>query len=132
MANGKSKTAPTSTVLIGGHFAPKVRRALFLVQAQPETAGKSLKQLLAEAINDLCSKYAKRRPNAVGETRVLLEPKACEICGKLFVRVIVEIGEKLCSVCEERLIVEKRNHERTLKVAKRERPDSRAFPSAHT
>jgi hypothetical protein len=51
-----------ATVLIGGHFAPEVRRTLFLVQAEPENTGKDLKQLLGEAINDLCAKYGKPQP----------------------------------------------------------------------
>lgn len=51
-----------ATVLIGGHFAPEVRRVLLLVQAEPENAGRSLKQLLGEAINDLCAKYRKPQP----------------------------------------------------------------------
>jgi hypothetical protein len=50
------------TVLIGGHFAPEVRRTLLLVQAEPENTGKNLKQLLGEAINDLCAKYGKPQP----------------------------------------------------------------------
>lgn len=50
------------TVLIGGHFPPEVRRVLMLVQAEPENAGKNLKQLLGEAINDLCAKYRKPQP----------------------------------------------------------------------
>jgi len=50
------------TVLIGGHFAPEVRRVLLLVQAEPENEGKNLKQLLGEAINDLCAKYRKPQP----------------------------------------------------------------------
>jgi hypothetical protein len=33
-----------------------------LVQAEPENAGKNLKQLLGEAINDLCAKYRKPQP----------------------------------------------------------------------
>jgi hypothetical protein len=57
----KSKTLPT-TVLIGGHFTREVRRTLLLVQAEPENAGKNLKQLLGEAINDLCAKYGKPQP----------------------------------------------------------------------
>ncbi len=58
-------TTPTradKTVLIGGHFPPEVRRTLLLVQAEPENAGKNLKQLLGEAINDLCAKYQKPQP----------------------------------------------------------------------
>ena len=51
-----------ATVLIGGHFPPEVRRVLLLVQAEPENGGKNLKQLLGEAINDLCAKYRKPQP----------------------------------------------------------------------
>jgi hypothetical protein len=57
----KAKTGG-KTVLIGGHFAPEVRRTLLLVQAEPENTGKNLKQLLGEAINDLCAKYGKPQP----------------------------------------------------------------------
>ena len=52
----------SGTVLIGGHFAPEVRRTLLLVQAEPQNTGKNLKQLLGEAINDLCAKYGKPQP----------------------------------------------------------------------
>jgi hypothetical protein len=51
-----------STVLVGAHFAPEVRRTLMLVQAEPDNMGKTLKQLLGEAINDLCVKYGKPQP----------------------------------------------------------------------
>ncbi len=61
--NGKIKPSP-STVLVGAHFPPEVRRVLFLVQAEPANAGKNLKQLLGEAINDLCAKYRKPQPYA--------------------------------------------------------------------
>ena len=62
-ANRQGKmTAQAATVLIGGHFAPEVRRTLLLVQAEPENSGKNLKQLLGEAINDLCAKYGKPQP----------------------------------------------------------------------
>jgi hypothetical protein len=60
-AAGPARTLP-STVLIGGHFPPEVRRVLMLVQAEPENEGKNLKQLLGEAINDLCAKYRKPQP----------------------------------------------------------------------
>ena len=58
---GNSKNS-SGTVLIGAHFPPEVRRVLLLVQAEPENAGKNLKQLLGEAINDLCVKYRKPQP----------------------------------------------------------------------
>lgn len=54
--------AKPATVLIGGHFSPDVRRALLLVQAEQKNTGKNLKQLLGEAINDLCAKYGKPEP----------------------------------------------------------------------
>ena len=57
----RAKLQP-ATVLIGGHYAPEVRRTLLLVQAEPENTGKDLKQLLGEAINDLCAKYGKPQP----------------------------------------------------------------------
>lgn len=53
-----SKSTP-STVLIGAHYSPEVRRALKLVEAE---SGKKLKPLLGEAINDLCAKYGKPQP----------------------------------------------------------------------
>jgi hypothetical protein len=58
-ANGKTGTG---TVLIGAHYPPEVRRTLLLVQAEPTNAGKNLKRLLGEAINDLCAKYGKPQP----------------------------------------------------------------------
>lgn len=58
----KAKKSQEKTVLIGGHFSPEVRRVLLLVQAEPENTGKNLKQLLGEAINDLCAKYRKPQP----------------------------------------------------------------------
>jgi hypothetical protein len=57
----KGKQAP-GTILIGGHYSREVRRTLLLVQAEPENSGKNLKQLLGEAINDLCAKYGKPQP----------------------------------------------------------------------
>lgn len=61
-AGKKPKASAAGTVMIGGHFPPEVRRTLLLVQAEPENAGKNLKQLLGEAINDLCAKYGKPQP----------------------------------------------------------------------
>jgi hypothetical protein len=60
-STAKAKT-PSATVLIGGHYSPEVRRALLLVQAEPKNTGRNLKQLLGEAINDLCAKYGKPQP----------------------------------------------------------------------
>jgi hypothetical protein len=62
MTTGNKAKAGPKTVLIGGHFTPEVRRTLLLVQAEPENTGKNLKQLLGEAINDLCAKYGKPQP----------------------------------------------------------------------
>ena len=57
-----TKEKTEKTVLIGAHYPPEVRRVLFLVQAEPENEGKTLKQLLGEAINDPCAKYRKPQP----------------------------------------------------------------------
>lgn len=59
---GAAKKPAGKSVLIGGHYVPEVRRTLLLVQAEPENEGKNLKQLLGEAINDLCAKYGKPQP----------------------------------------------------------------------
>lgn len=63
----ETKSTVGKTVLIGGQFSPEVRRALLLVQAEPENEGKTLKDLLGEAINDLCVKYRKPQPYTRGE-----------------------------------------------------------------
>lgn len=49
-------------VLIAGHFDPEVRAALFLVQALKQYRGRSLQDILGEAINDLCAKNRVARP----------------------------------------------------------------------
>lgn len=56
------KTEKGRTVLIGAHYDPVVRRTLLLVQAEPENTGKTLKQILGEAINYICVKYGKPQP----------------------------------------------------------------------
>ena len=56
------RKAGSKTVLVGAHYPPHVRRTLLLVQAEPENEGKNLRQLLGEAINDLCAKYGKPQP----------------------------------------------------------------------
>ncbi|MDQ6714268.1 MAG: hypothetical protein M3Z28_13935 [Candidatus Dormibacteraeota bacterium] len=61
-SKGNRAKTPPETVLIGAHFPREVRRVLLLVQAEPQNAGKDLKQLLGEAINDLCAKYRKPQP----------------------------------------------------------------------
>ena len=83
---------PKATVLIGCHVSPKLRRDLFLVQANPKNAGRNLKQLLCEAIGDLCAKY---------EKAVAFEPKMCEDCGRTFLRAIGTLA-KYCSTCAPR------------------------------
>lgn len=60
----RRRIASSGTVLVGGHFAPEVRRTLLLVQAESINTGKNLKMLLGEAINDLCVKYGKPQPYA--------------------------------------------------------------------
>ena len=50
------------TVLIGGQYPPQVRSALLLVQAQPQNVGRTLQDLLGEAINDVCAKYNVAQP----------------------------------------------------------------------
>jgi hypothetical protein len=52
----KDRTNSGPKVLVGAHYDPQVRRALLLVQAQPQNDRKTLKELLGEAINDLCAK----------------------------------------------------------------------------
>lgn len=54
--------ATVKTVMIGAHFSPQVRRALLLVQAHQKNEGKLTKELLGEAINDLCAKYGVPEP----------------------------------------------------------------------
>ena len=47
------------TVLIAAHYNREVRRTLKLIEAETD---KNLRELLGEAINDLCEKYGKPRP----------------------------------------------------------------------
>jgi hypothetical protein len=62
VANGAAPRKPAkATTLIGAHYPHTVRRALLMVQAEQETP-RNLKQLLGEAINDLCVKYGKPQP----------------------------------------------------------------------
>jgi hypothetical protein len=61
-----SQVPAKSTVLIGGHFPPQVRRTLLLIQAEQGNEGKNLKILLGEAINLLAAKYGKPQPYAEG------------------------------------------------------------------
>lgn len=50
---------PSETVMVGAHFDPEVRRALLVVRGK---TGHSMRQLLGEAINDLCAKYKVAEP----------------------------------------------------------------------
>jgi len=61
-ASKPPKATKAKLVMIGGMFPPEVRRALLLIQAEPQNQGKNLKMLLGEAINDLCAKYNKPQP----------------------------------------------------------------------
>jgi hypothetical protein len=55
----KLEISLAGTQMIGAHYSPMVRRTLMLVQAE---TGRNLKQILGEAINDLCAKYGKPQP----------------------------------------------------------------------
>lgn len=57
MKKTSSLNPKAGTVLIGSHYPPKVRRALLLVQAEEKNNGRNLRQILGEAINDICEKY---------------------------------------------------------------------------
>ncbi len=61
-ATAQHLTKSSRTVLVGAHYPNEVRRALLLVQARPENDGRNLKELLGEAINDLCAKYGQPQP----------------------------------------------------------------------
>jgi len=50
------------TIMIGGQYPRQVRSALLLVQAQPQNVGRTLQDLLGEAINDVCAKYNVAQP----------------------------------------------------------------------
>lgn len=66
-AAGKQAAQPAETAVankkdivpVAAHYPPEVRRALKMLEAE---TGKKLKELLGEAINDLCSKYNKPQP----------------------------------------------------------------------
>ena len=47
--------------MIAAHYNREVRRALKMIEAETD---KTLRELLGEAINDLCEKYGKPRPVA--------------------------------------------------------------------
>jgi L-lactate utilization protein LutC len=68
-ARGVRAAAATTTgklVLIGGNFEPQVRAALRSVASHPANLSKTSKDLLGEAINDLCAKYGVPEPYSVG------------------------------------------------------------------
>lgn len=58
----RGKRKPGAKTLIGGMFDPEVRRTLALIALEPENDGRSLQDLLGEAINDLAVKYGKPQP----------------------------------------------------------------------
>jgi hypothetical protein len=57
----KAAVEKQKTVLVGAHFKPQVRKTLLMVQAK-QVGNRNLKQLLGEAINDLCAKYNTPEP----------------------------------------------------------------------
>jgi len=67
VAAGKKPAPPTATVkkeapetvLVGAHFSPEVRRSLIIVRGK---TGLTMRQVIGEAINDLCSKYGVAEP----------------------------------------------------------------------
>jgi hypothetical protein len=74
-AAGKQQPQPVETTVaaaivdkkniqpVAAHYPPEVRRALKMLEAE---TGKKLKELLGEAINDLCHKYNKPQPYREG------------------------------------------------------------------
>lgn len=58
-ADEQKKKKETGLVPVAAHYPPEVRKILKMIAAEK---GKSLKQVLGEAINDLCSKYNKPQP----------------------------------------------------------------------
>lgn len=59
---GRGKRQPSGKTLIGGMFDPVVRHTLAQIAVEPENFGRSLQDLLGEAINDLAVKYNKPQP----------------------------------------------------------------------
>ena len=53
--------AVQETVLVGAHFDPAVSKALLMVRVKC-VGRRSLKQLIGEAVNDLCAKYGVPEP----------------------------------------------------------------------
>lgn len=58
----KKKAGTSGKVLVGASFDVSVRDALKKVGAQGENLRKSQRDLLGEAINDLCAKYKVPQP----------------------------------------------------------------------
>lgn len=58
----RRKRKPGAKTLIGGMFDPQVRRTLSLIALESENDGRTLQDLLGEAINDLAVKYGKPQP----------------------------------------------------------------------
>lgn len=53
--------------LIGGMYDHEVRKTLALIALEPENQGRSLQDMLGEAINDFCVKYGKPQPYRLDE-----------------------------------------------------------------
>jgi hypothetical protein len=66
-AERREKPRKESEVLIGASFPRIVRRSLAQLQTLPANDGKSIKDLLAEAINDLLAKYGLPETARVGK-----------------------------------------------------------------
>jgi hypothetical protein len=62
LSKSHSRRKEIGKVLIAGHFDPEVRSALFLIQAKKSHVGRSLQDMLGEAINDYCAKYHVPQP----------------------------------------------------------------------
>jgi hypothetical protein len=58
---------PTTTRMVSANFHPRVVRSLRQLRLVPENDGKTMKDLLGEAINDLCVKYKLAQPYLPGE-----------------------------------------------------------------
>lgn len=61
-ASRRRRRQVSGKTLIGGMYDPEVRRTLGLIELDPRNQGRSLQDLLGEAINDLCVKYGKPQP----------------------------------------------------------------------
>jgi hypothetical protein len=65
------KSRSEGDVLIGASFPRIVRRSLAQLQADPRNDGKTIKDLLAEALNDLFAKYGYPETAKIAERRGL-------------------------------------------------------------